>query len=115
MRAPFRTQGRGDDPLFSVALWLRRGARSPARARCQVLRLRPRKELRITLVLADEPVDECVAVLRRAELRHMYELRPRLLGDRVDAADAQDIERIDDGVDQAKVHLPDHFLLTIRM
>src|SRR5947207_210855 len=88
----------------------------PASRSCrQVLRLRPLKELRVALLLGDEPVDERVAVLRRAELRDVDELRTRLFRDRVHAPHAEDVELVDGSFPEARVQLADHFLLAVRM
>src|SRR6476646_332246 len=104
-----------DDNPFPEASWLRSGARSPPRTHREVLRLRPRKELRIPFVLRDEPVHERVAVLRRPELRDVHEFWPRLLADRMHAANAQDVECIDDIASQTVVYLADHLFLAVRM
>src|SRR5713226_9359812 len=115
MGSPSGRRVETDDIPFSVPFGLRSGTRPPARARRQVLRLRPGKEVRLPFVLADQPVHERVAVLGGAELRDVHELWPRLLGDRMHAPDAEDVESIDAVAAQSQVDLPDHFLLTVRM
>src|SRR5205809_98085 len=82
-----------------------------SRSSRQVPRLRPDKELRVTLLLRNQPVDERVAVLRRAELRDVNEFRARLLRDRMHAPDAQDVEGVDHAAVEARIDLLDDFLL----
>src|SRR2546429_7105217 len=93
----------------------RAGSGPASRSRLQARRLRPLEELRIALLLRDEPVHERVAVLRRAELRYVDELRPRVLRHVVNAPHAQDVELVDRALAEAGVHLSDHFLLAVRM
>src|SRR5438552_5472655 len=86
-----------------------------SRSRLQVRRFRPPEELRVALLLRDEPVDERVTVLRRAEFRDVDELRTRLLRHVVHSPDAEDVELVHRAFAQACVHLTDHFLLAVRM
>src|SRR2546429_9289058 len=93
----------------------RAGSGPASRSRLQARRLRPLEELRVALLLRDEPVHERVAVLRRAEFRNVDELGARLLRHVVDAPHAQNVELVDRAFAQARVHLSNHFLLAIRM
>src|SRR5919197_1021220 len=88
----------------------------PAAPRRDVLRLRAGEEIRIAAIPLHEPVDERVAVLRRAELRDVDEFGTRLLGDVVDTAHAQHVERVHAARPvETPVHLEDHFLLAVRV